>query len=79
MAISVSKLKNSCLTVIRQVERTGQPVLITRRGKVVALIGPSSATPSAVKPWQALREAGGQLLAKPGETVIKNTEFEALR
>lgn len=80
MAISVSQLKNSCLTVIRRVERTGQPVLITRRGKVVASIGPSSATqPIALKPWEALRQEGGQLLAKPGETVFKDSDFEALR
>jgi prevent-host-death family protein len=80
MAISVSQLKNSCLTVIRRIERTGQPVLITRRGKVVASIGPSSAEQSAaVKPWEALRQAGGKLLAKPGETAFKDTDFEALR
>lgn len=80
MAVSVSQLKNSCLAVIRRVERTGQTVLITRYGKVVASIGPSLAERSVlVKPWETLRQAGGKLLAKPSETVFQAKEFKALR
>ena len=81
MAISVSKFKNSCLDVIRRVEATGESVSITRRGKVVARLAPSfQATQSAdAKPWQKLRALGGELLAEPGESVVREEEFEALR
>ena len=81
MAISVSKFKNSCLDVIRRVETTGQSVSITRRGKVVARLAPSfQATQSAeTKPWQKLRALGGELLAEPSESVIREEDFEALR
>lgn len=81
MAISVSKFKNSCLDLIRRVEATGQSVAITRRGKVVARLAPSvQATPSVdVRPWQQLRALGGELLAEPGESVVREEDFEALR
>jgi prevent-host-death family protein len=81
MAISVTKFKNSCLDVIRRVETTGQSVSITRRGKVVARLAPSfQATENAeAKPWQKLRALGGELLAQPGESVVDEEDFEALR
>jgi len=79
MAISVSKFKNSCLDVIRRVEATGQSVSITRRGKVVARLAPSfQATPNAnAQPWQQLRALGGELLAEPSESVVREEDFEA--
>jgi prevent-host-death family protein len=81
MAISVSKFRNSCLDVIRRVEASGQSVSITRRGKVVARLSPSiQATQSAdARPWQKLRALGGELLAEPGESVVRAEDFEALR
>ena len=81
MAISISKFKSSCHDVIRRVEATGQCVSITRRGKVVACLSPSfRATQSAnAKPWQELRAFEGELLAGPGESVVREEEFEALR
>jgi len=80
MAISVSKFKDSCLDLIRRVEATGQSVSITRRGKVVARLAPSFQTVESVdvKPWEALRALGGELLAEPDESAISE-DFEALR
>lgn len=81
MAISVTKFKNSCLHMIRRVEATGQTVSITRRGKVVARLTPSFEAVQLVgaKPWQQLRALGGELLAEPGESVMREEDFEALR
>jgi hypothetical protein len=31
------------------------------------------------KPWQQLRALGGELLAEPGESVMREEDFEALR
>ena len=36
--IAISKFKATCLAVLERVRRTGQPVLVTRRGKPVAQI-----------------------------------------
>jgi prevent-host-death family protein len=81
MAISVTELKHRCLEVVRRVERTGKPVTITRRGKVVARLEPSSdpAARVAPRPWELLRALGGTLLAAPDESVLRDEDFEAMR
>jgi prevent-host-death family protein len=81
MDISVSTFKQRCLEVIRRVEKSGQPVAITRRGKVVARLGPASSDGSGktVRPWERLRSLGGALLAQPGESVLRDEDFRAQR
>ena len=80
MDISVTEFKQRCLQIVRQVERTGKPVAITRRGRVVAqLRRPMPVHAAAAKPWERLRAMGGRLLAGPGESVLEDDDFEALR
>lgn len=81
MDISVTQFKQRCLELIRHVERTGEPVVITRRGRTVAqLRRPTTlAQGAAQRPWERLRAAGGRLLAEPEETVLTEEAFEALR
>jgi len=81
MDISVTEFKQRCLEIIRRVEKTGQVVAITRRGKVVARVAPCSAASASEtrKPWEQLRSLGGRLLAEPGESVLHDEDFEALR
>jgi antitoxin (DNA-binding transcriptional repressor) of toxin-antitoxin stability system len=81
MDISVTQFKQHCLEIIRRVERTGAPVAITRRGKVVAqLRRPGSLrAPEAARPWERMRQMGGRLLASPGESVASEKDFEATR
>ena len=79
-AITVTEFKHRCLEIIRAVEKTGRSVSITRRGKVVARLEPSTndkATES-VRPWQRLR-GRATCLFEPGESVLKDEDFEALR
>ena len=76
----VTELKHRCLEIVRRVERTGRSVTITRRGKVVAHLEPSA--PDAVagqKPCERLRALGGALRGAPGESVVREKDFEALR
>lgn len=39
-SIAISKFKATCLAVLEQVRRTGEPLLVTRRGEPVAQILP---------------------------------------
>ena len=39
-AINVARLNACCLALLDQVERTGQPILVTRRGKPLAQVSP---------------------------------------
>ena len=81
MDISVTEFKQRCLEIIRQVEESGKPVAITRRGRVVARLQPPLRETAArhLKPWEQLRALGGRLLAQPGDSVLKDEDFEALR
>ncbi|MGQ0652990.1 MAG: type II toxin-antitoxin system Phd/YefM family antitoxin [Betaproteobacteria bacterium] len=80
MDISVTEFKQRCLEIVRRVERTGTPVAITRRGRVVAqLRRPVPAASGAARPWERLRASGGRLLASPGESALKEEDFEAAR
>ncbi len=81
MDITVTKLKHHCLEIVRSVEATGRPVAITRRGKVVARLQPSAdvGAGAGLKPWEQLRALGGRLDAAPGESVLHDEDFEALR
>ena len=81
MDISVTEFKHRCLEIVRRVEKTGKPVTITRRGRAVAQLTPSLRAQSgdALKPWERLRAMGGRILAEPGESVLRDEDFEALR
>lgn len=80
MDISVTEFKHRCLEIIREVERTGRSVAITRRGSVVARLQPSSTAgaAAALKPWERLRGSAACLFDAE-ESVLKDEDFEALR
>lgn len=83
MAISVTRFKHSCLEIIRGVEKTRRGVALTRRGRVVARLEPSSADAvledSNREPWERLRALGGRLLEAPGGSALRDEDFEAQR
>ena len=79
MTISVTEFKTKCLQLLKEIEAGGEPIEITRRGKVVARIVPAGlATASDKKPWERLR-GHGRLLAKPEEGVLSESAFVAAR
>jgi len=80
MVISITDFKRQCLEIIRGVEKTGKGVAITRRGRIVARLQPSAATTAtvAMKPWERLRGSAACLF-EPGESMVKDKDFEALR
>jgi prevent-host-death family protein len=39
-AIAISKFKATCLAVLERVRKTGEPIVVTRRGKPVAQVQP---------------------------------------
>lgn len=80
MAISVTEFKHRCLEFVRRVEKTGEAVAITRRGRVVARLQPPSPEEitSGAQPWERLRGSAACLF-EAGESVLQDEEFGALR
>ncbi|MBS3935741.1 MAG: type II toxin-antitoxin system Phd/YefM family antitoxin [Sulfuritalea sp.] len=75
-AVSVSEFKLHCLDVIRRVEQDGAAVDLTRRGKVVARLVPTTAAPQGTPTWLRLR-GHGRLRAQPEEGVLDANDFDA--
>ncbi len=39
--LSVSEFKAKCLACLSEIEQSGEPITITRRGRAVAVVGPA--------------------------------------
>ena len=76
--IAVSKFKATCLAVLKQVNRTGEPVLVTRFGKPVAEIVPPS---PAAQPRRVLGQmrGTGRILGDIVSPVVDEDDWEVLR
>lgn len=57
-SIAISKFKATCLAVIDQVNRSGEPVLVTKRGKPVAEVIPASSSPTQARRLGQLADSG---------------------
>lgn len=77
MTISVTQLKSRLLEIIREVEREGRSVDVERHGRVVARLIPAASGRADGAPWTRLR-GSARLLAEPAESVLDESEFEAL-
>jgi len=76
-AIAISKFKATCLAVLDRVRTTGEPVLVTKRGRPVAEIVPASRAVSGDRQLGDL--AGTAVIAGDlVEPVAEPGEWEAL-
>lgn len=74
MKITASAFKAQCLRLLDQVSRTGEELIILKRGRPVARVVPAR----EAKPWLALR-GRGEFIGDPFATVIDEADIEALR
>jgi prevent-host-death family protein len=76
--IAISKFKATCLAVLEQVRRTGEPILVTRFGKPVAEIVPPPTPPRPRKWLGSLRERG-EILGDIVSPAVAEDEWDALK
>ncbi len=76
--MSISTFKATCLAVLQRVQDTGEPVLVTKRGRPVAEVVPHSATESSARPLGALAGTATMFddLVAP---VLSPDQWDALR
>ncbi len=72
--ISATEFKANCLQLLSEVHRTGEEVVISKRGKPVARVIPEK----EIKPWLALRGTGAYT-ADPFAPALGETEIESLK
>ena len=76
--ISVSQFKATCLAALDRVKRTGQPLLVTRRGEPLAEVVPPRA-PRRTRGWLGSRRGTGRILADLTRPVVPADDWNALR
>lgn len=76
--LAISKFKATCLAVLDRVNRTGQPVLITRFGKPVAEVVPPS-PPERPERWLGCMRSTLRIDGDIVSPVLDEKEWEVLR
>jgi len=76
MSMPASEFKARCLALIDQVHERGEPVTITKRGRVVAALVPAGETDE--RPWMRVRGVV-HWRGDPFEPVVDESDVEALR
>ena len=76
MKMAASEFKAKCLAVIDRVHDGGQPVTITKRGRVVARLVPAGDADD--RPWERLR-GRARWSADPTAPSIDESDIDALR
>jgi len=72
--INATEFKAKCLQLLDEVQRTGEEIVISKRGKSVARV----VAEKEVKPWLALR-GSGTYTADPFTPAMGETEIDALK
>jgi prevent-host-death family protein len=75
--VSVSKFKATCLALLDKVNRTGQPVLVTKRGEPIALITPPPA-PNRPASWLGSFQGKGQIVGDIMSPASDETQWEVV-
>jgi len=76
--VTISKFKASCLARLAKVKRTGQPLLVTRRGELIAQIVPPP-PPTRPKSWLGSLSAPGGITGDIVSPPVPESEWDALQ
>jgi prevent-host-death family protein len=76
MVITASDFKARCLALIDRVHDRGEPVVITKSGRVVARLVPAGE--AGERPWERLRGTA-RFVGDPLEPVVDESEVDAAR
>jgi len=74
MRITATAFKAQCLRLLDQVSRTGEELIILKRGRPVARVVPARDE----KPWIALR-GRGEFMGDPFASVVDEADIDALQ
>ena len=76
MEINASEFKAKCLALIDQAHQGGEPIIIRKRGRIVARLTGESEPVN--RPWLILR-GKSQFAGDPYAPVVNEKEIEALK
>lgn len=75
--ITISQFKATCLAVLDKVKRTGQAVVVTRRGEPIATIDPPP-LPVSKKSWLGSFKSKGTIVGDILSPVVEEDDWGVL-
>jgi prevent-host-death family protein len=75
--VAISEFKAKCLALLDQVQRTKQPILVTRRGQPVAQV--SAPKPKENRDWIGSMKGKSKILGDIISPASEESDWEALR
>jgi prevent-host-death family protein len=75
--IAISEFKATCLKVLEQVKKTGNSVLVTKRGDPIAVVTAPPLPPKEVS-WLGMFEKKGKITGNIIDPVIEDKDWEVL-
>jgi prevent-host-death family protein len=75
-SLPAAEFKTKCLALIDEVRERGEPITITKRGRVVARLVPAG--DEEERPWLALR-GRGRWTGDPYAPAVEESDIEVLR
>lgn len=75
--VNISKFKATCLAILAKVKRTGQPVLITRKGEPIAQVIPPP-LPKKPESWLGSFHSTGKIVGDIISPVLEESDWEVL-
>lgn len=76
MKVAAAEFKAKCLALIDRVHQRGEPVTITKRGRIVARLVPAG--DDSERPWERVR-GKARWTGDPFAPVLDESEIDALR
>ncbi len=76
--VSISKFKATCLALLKKVKRTGQPILVTRKGEPIAQVVPPP-PPKEPDAWLGSLRSTGKILGDIVSPATDERDWEAMR
>ena len=76
-SVAISQFKATCLATLERVRRTGQPVLVTRRGEPIACVVPPE-PPAPAASWLGSLSDSGRILGDLVEPAGAAADWEVL-
>ncbi|MBZ0168763.1 Phd_YefM [Candidatus Methylomirabilis lanthanidiphila] len=76
--VTISRFKATCLALLDKVKRTGQPILITRRGEPIAQVLPPP-PPERPAAWLGSFQSTGTIVGDIIAPPLEEGEWEGLR
>ena len=77
-SVAISEFKATCLKMLDQVNRTGAPILVTKRGKPIAMVVPPP-PPVRTTTWLGTLSGNAQIKGDIISPVVDASEWEVLK